>query len=59
MTKILQVCHFKGFLYQLQPRSEWDTIQLVIFVHLIFCGLGSADNFVGLYFLGIPPLITS
>ena len=34
------------------------TIQLVIFVGLIFRGLGSSDNFVGLYFRGVPTLIT-
>ena len=35
-----------------------NTIHLVIFVGLIFRGLGSSDDFVGLYFRGIPPLIT-
>ena len=34
------------------------TVQLVIFVGLIFPGLGSSDNFMGLYFCGIPILIT-
>ena len=34
------------------------TVRLVIFVGLIFRGLGSSDNFVGLYFRGVPPLIT-
>ena len=32
--------------------------RLVIFVLLIFCGLGSLDNFVGLYFCDVPTLIT-
>ena len=35
-----------------------DTVWLVIFVGLIFRGLGSSDNFVGLYFRGVPTLIT-
>ena len=30
-------------------------VELVIFVGLIFCGLGSPDNFVGLYFRGVSP----
>ena len=34
------------------------TVQLVIFVGLIFRGLGSSDDFVGLYFCGLPTLIT-
>ena len=34
------------------------TVRLVIFVGLIFHGLGSSDDFVGLYFHGVPPLIT-
>ena len=34
------------------------TVRLVIIVDLIFCGLGSSDDFVGLYFHGVPPLIT-
>ena len=34
------------------------TVQLVIFMGLIFRGLGSSGNFVGLYFRGIPTLIT-
>ena len=34
------------------------TAQLVIFVGLIFHGLGSSDNFMGLYFRGVPTLIT-
>ena len=29
------------------------TVWLVIFMGLIFCGLGSSDNFVGLYFCGV------
>ena len=33
-------------------------VQLVIFVSIIFCCLGSSDDFVGLYFRGVPPLIT-
>ena len=32
------------------------TIRLVIFVGLIFHDLGSLDDFVGLYFLGVPTL---
>ena len=28
------------------------------FVGLIFCGLGSSDDFVGLYFHSVPTLIT-
>ena len=28
------------------------------FVGLIFCGLGSSDNFVSLYIHGVSPLIT-
>ena len=36
----------------------WHTVRLVIFVGLIFCGLGISDDFVGLYFRDIPPLIT-
>ena len=40
-------------------KSTSNTVQLVIFVGLIFCGLGSSDDFVGLYFHGISPLITS
>ena len=41
-------------------QTSWDfnTVWLVIFVGLIFRGLGSSDDFVGLYFRGIPPLIT-
>ena len=35
-----------------------NTIHLVIFMGLIFRDLGSSDNFVGLYFRGIPTLIT-
>ena len=37
-----------------------DTIQLVIFEGLIFCGLGCLDDFIDLYFRGIytPTLIT-
>ena len=34
------------------------TLWLVIFVGLIFCGLGSLGDFVGLYFCGTPTLIT-
>ena len=34
------------------------TVWLVIFVGLIFRGLGSSDDFVGLYFRGVPTLIT-
>ena len=34
------------------------TIRLVIFKDLKFRGLESQDNFVGLYFRGIPTLIT-
>ena len=34
------------------------TVWLVIFVGLIFRGLGSSDSFVGLYFRGVPTLIT-
>ena len=33
-------------------------VQLVIFVGLIFCGLKSSDNFVGLYFRGVPTIIS-
>ena len=33
-----------------------DTVRLVIFMGLIFHGVGSSDNFVGLYFCGVPPL---
>ena len=33
-------------------------IRLVIFVGLNFRGLGSSDDFVGLYFRGVSPLIT-
>ena len=36
----------------------YTTVRLVIFVGLIFHGLGSSDNFVGLYFCGVPTLIT-
>ena len=32
------------------------TVRLVIFVGLIFHDLGSLDDFVGLYFLGVPTL---
>ena len=35
-----------------------NTVWLIIFVDLIFRGLGSSDNFVGLYFRGLPTLIT-
>ena len=35
-----------------------NIVWLVIFMGLIFRGLGSSGNFVGLYFRGIPPLIT-
>ena len=38
--------------------SEPTTIRLVIFVGLIFRGVGSSGNFVGLYFHGIPTLVT-
>ena len=34
------------------------TVQLVIFVGLIFRGLRSSDDFVGLYFCGVPTLVT-
>ena len=40
-------------------KKEHDTIQLVIFVGLIFRDLGSSEHFMGLYFHGAPPLITS
>ena len=36
----------------------YDTVQLVIFVGLIFCGLVSLDDFMGLYFRGVATLIT-
>ena len=36
----------------------YNTVQLVIFVGLIFCGLGTLDDFVGLYFCDVPTLIT-
>ena len=35
-----------------------NAVQLVIFMGLIFHGLGSSDNFIGLYFCGVPTLIT-
>ena len=35
-----------------------STVRLVIFVALIFHGLGSSEDFMGLYFRGIPTLIT-
>ena len=35
-----------------------NTVRLVIFVGLIFRDLGSSENFVGLYFRGVPTLIT-
>ena len=35
-----------------------NTVRLVISVGLIFRDLGSSDDFVGLYFRGVPPLIT-
>ena len=44
---------FRTILYALL-----HTVQLVIFVSIIFRGLGSSDNSVGLYFRGVPPLIT-
>ena len=34
------------------------TVRLVIFMSLIFHDLGSSDNFMGLYFRGVPTLIT-
>ena len=33
-----------------------DTVELVIFEGLIFCGLGCLDDFMDLYFCGIPIL---
>ena len=40
--------------------GKWSIvcIWLIIFVGLIFCGLKSSGNFVGLYFRGIPTVIT-
>ena len=50
VTKVnLPNCHTKitiGF----ATVALQNTIQLVIFVGLIFCGLGNTDNFVDLYF---------
>ena len=37
---------------------ELYTVWLVIFVGLIFRGLGSSDDFMGLYFRGVSTLIT-
>ena len=41
-------------------KDDYDvnTVRLVIFMGIIFRGLGSSDDFVGLYFCGVPPLIT-
>ena len=36
----------------------YSGIWLIIFVGLNFHSLGSSDNFVGLYFHGIPTLVT-
>ena len=33
---------------------EFVTVQLVIFMGLIFRGLGNSDDFVSLYFYGVP-----
>ena len=41
---------------QQQTTYHLDTVWLIIFMGLIFCGLGSSDNFVGLYFCCIPNL---
>ena len=46
---IYEHCYFVAVVYP---------VRLVIFVGLIFCGLGSSDDFMGLYFRGIPTLIT-
>ena len=43
----------------LPEQTQYGSLyRLVIFVGLIFRGLGSSDKFVGLYFRGVPPLIT-
>ena len=47
-----------AWLYQEFPKENLCTVWLVIFVGLIFRGLGSSDDFVGLYFHDVPPLIT-
>ena len=39
-------------------NCSYNTIRLIIFMGIIFHGLGSSDIFVGLYFCGIPTLIT-
>ena len=51
---------FMQLLFEVKPSSEsCEAInKVVIFMGLIFRGLGSSDNFVGLYFRGIPTLIT-
>ena len=41
-----------------QLNFENNTVQLVIFVGLIFRGLENSDNSVVLYFRGVPTLIT-
>ena len=38
--------------------SIFYTVWLVIFMGLMFHGLGSSDDFVDLYFHGVPTLIT-
>ena len=50
-NQVLEMLHH---VYSLFNYIVW----LVIFVGLNFRGLGSSDNFVGLYFRGVPILIT-
>ena len=49
---LYQMCVVKQF------GESRHTVQLLIFVGLNFCGLGSSDNFVGLYFHGVPTVVT-
>ena len=39
-------------------QMDPNTVRLVIFVGLIFRGLGSSDDFAGLYLRSVPTLIT-
>ena len=66
-SRNLPGCHYYSNVFMLLVTSKcfairklWyaATVQLVIFMNLIFHGSGSSDDFIGLYFRGVPTLIT-